>query len=245
MPILQMRRLRLCTEDSAAWLSSQGRWQHSSPDLLGSDTPLSCSSLPSACQLRARATGHLGPSAASGGIFNFHEARWREAEGEHWCEATSRQAPWAQPAPHPMCSTNPCSCRTCWKPQNHRVWSQGAQPTLQGGGAKETKIVTPLWLRTQKATCPLGAEAGPAAAWRVGIVECARPRQCPGCYKSFPLASVGPTSPSERVSPAHSFPNEAGFPSAATLPFRKGQPGKNDKIWGSLPKSPCLTPRAG
>lgn len=49
----------------------------------------------------------------------------------------------------------------------------------------------------------------------------------------------------ERVSHAHSFPNEAGFPSATTLPFWKGQQKKNDKILGNLPKRPYLTPRAG
>ena len=158
MPILQMRRLRLCTEDSAAWLSSQGRWQHSSPDLLGSDIPLSCSSLPSACQLRARSYRVFGALCCLRGSsrINCHE---------HWCEATSRQAPRARPAPHPVGSTNPCSGRTCWKPQNHHVWSQGAQPTLQGGGAKETKTVTPLWLRTQKATRPLGAPQRLAPQW--------------------------------------------------------------------------------
>ena len=170
MPILQIRRLRLHTEGSAAWLSSQGRWQHCNPDLLSSDIPLSWSSLPSACQLRARVTGYLGPSAASGdpSRINCHEARWREAEVENWCEATSTQAPRAQPAPQPVGSINPYSCRTCWKAQNHHVWSQGAQPTLQGNGARETKSVTSLWLRTQAATRPPRAVAGPRSGMERG-----------------------------------------------------------------------------
>ena len=168
MPILQMRRLRLCTEDSAAWLSSQGRWQHSSPDLLGSDTPLSCSSLPSACQLRARATGHLGPSAASGGIFNFHEARWREAEGEHWCEATSRQAPWAQPAPPSHVQHQPLLLQNLLEATEPLCLGPGSSAHASGRRCDGNKDSDPPLAEDSEGDLPTGGRGWPRSGMESG-----------------------------------------------------------------------------